>query len=207
MYQLFYSPGACSMAVHVVLNELGQEVKLIKATIHDAKNEDAELKKVNPRGQVPVLVEDGKPLKEGAAIITYLIDKHNGALLPASGWERAQALHWLMFANSTLHTGYSKAMFLKKHNAPNEIQEKACDNIQSMWDEIESHLEDTKTPFLCGDQITAGDIVVAVIANWGFLPRKFAFGPKTKELLRRVVERPAYQKAIEAEGIEYKAAA
>ena len=205
-YQLYYSPGACSMAVHVVLNEIGEDVELIRANIHGPEK-DPQLEKVNPRGQVPVLIEGDKPLKEGAAIITYLCDKHDSNLLPKDGWNRAQALQWLMFANATLHVGYSKAMFIKKNRGTEEMLEAALDNIQSYWDEIETQISNNGGPYICGKTMTAGDIVIAVIANWGFLPRDFKFGEKTKSLLMTVSQRDAYQKALKAEEVEYKAAA
>ncbi len=206
MYKLFYSPGACSMAVHVVLNELNQGVELIRATIGDPSNIDPELKKVNPRNQVPVLVEDGKPILEGGAMIAYVCDKHKSDLLPAAGYERAQALQWLMFANSSLHPAYSRTGFIKKNGGSDELFEKSRAAIQGLWDLVENHLAESGKPYLTGDKVTAGDILLTVIANWGFVG-SFNFGPKTKALLKSVSSRPAYQKALEAEKVEYKAAA
>ena len=85
-YTLYYMPGACSMAVHVVLNELGQEVTLENAK---ADPKPAGFLKANPRGQVPVLVDGDLVVREGAAIMIYLLDKHTSPLLPRSGKERA----------------------------------------------------------------------------------------------------------------------
>ena len=206
MYQLYYSPGACSMAVHVVLNEMNQPVELIKSAI-GVPNADPKLHQVNPRNQVPVLVVDGKPLLEGGAIITYLCDTHPSALMPAAGWDRAMALQWLMYANASLHVAYSKAGFVKKNGGAPELFEKACQQIQGMWDQIEDHLAKSGKPYLCGETLTAGDILVTVIANWGFLGYPFTMGAKTKALLKAVSTRPAYQKALAAEQVEYKAAA
>jgi glutathione S-transferase len=209
MYTLYYSPGACSMAIHVVLNELGQKVALEKVDLRAPRS--PEFLKLNPRGQVPVLVEDGQALLEGAAIITYLCDKHGG-LLPKSGFERAKALQWLMFANSTLHTAYSKAMWVGRTQAPDEasknaFMETALNQVQDLWDLVEKNLETNGGPYLAGKTLTAGDILITVIANWSFLPRTFTFGPKTKALLKDVSARPAYQAALKAENVEYKAAA
>lgn len=67
-YTLYYKPGACSMAMHVILNELNVPFEAVKQD--DLKAPD--FLKLNPRGQVPLLIVDGEPVKEGAAIITYL---------------------------------------------------------------------------------------------------------------------------------------
>jgi glutathione S-transferase len=211
MYQLYYSPGACSMAIHVVLNELNQPVELKPVSIQNGDTRTPEYLKMNPRGQVPVLMAEGKPMVEGAAMIAYLLDTHGPSdLLPAKGWERAQALQWLMFANATLHGAYSKLFWLNRV-VQDEAQkaaliEAAIAPIQTLWDQIEAELQ-TK-PYLAGQNCTAGDILVTVIANWGaWLPKPMIYGPKTQSMFKAVTARPAFQKALAAEGVEYKAAA
>src|SRR5258706_9907840 len=92
MYTLYYSPGACSMAVHVVLGELGVPFETVNTSIPEGKNRSPEFLKINPRGQVPVLVEDGVVLREGAAIMITLMEKHNSPMLPKSGRERASTI-------------------------------------------------------------------------------------------------------------------
>jgi len=199
------------MAVHVLLNEIGEKFEAQKLSMQDGEHKKPDFLKINPRGQVPVLQEDGKTLLEGAAILTYLCDKHKSPLLPQSGWDRAEALQWLMFGNSTLHNGYSKAAFIARNGEDGPAKDKlvnaACDQIQEYWNQIETHLAQSGKPYVCGDKCTIADILIAVIANWGFLPRQFSFGPKTKALLKSVIARPAYQKAIATEQVDYKAAA
>ncbi len=213
MYELYYGAGACSMAIHVILNETGQAVNLKKINMMEGEHKTPAFLKMNPQGAVPVLLEDGKPLLEGAAQIIYLCDTHKSALLPQAGWERAQALQWLMFANATLHPAYARGFWLMKRATfenPSEkdnLLKQACAAIQGLWDNVEAHLARTGKPYLAGDAVTAGDILLTVIANWGALPQAFTFGPKTQNLLKSIVARPAYQKALAAEGVEYKAVA
>ena len=205
MYQLFYAPGACSMAVHVTLIEAGAKFELIEAF------KDAEaLEKVNPAKQVPVLVVDGKPLTEGAAILTYICEQEKSALLPSSGWERAKAMQWLAYGNSTLHPRYG-ALFgamkvLGQDAAANPLYKAGVAKIQESWNFIESELADKD--YIAGKDITIGDILLAVIANWTpKVTKDVTFGPKTKAYLKRVTDRPSFQKAMAAEQVEYKAAA
>ena len=100
MYKLYYSPGACSLAVHVALLEVGAKFELENVSAPAGQPKSAEFLKINPRGAVPVLKIDNFILREGAAILTYILDSHKSDLLPASGLERAEALEWLSFANS-----------------------------------------------------------------------------------------------------------
>jgi glutathione S-transferase len=203
-YKLFYFPGACSMAVHIVLNEVGQKVELVKGR-DEAKSKTAELMKINPRGQVPVLVEDGKVLKEGAAQIIYLCEKYKSDLLPSSGWERAQALQWLMSANASLHPAYSRTNFLKANGGTDAQISASRAGAQKLWDEIEAELA-ANGPYICGKNVTAADILITVIGHWAD-PGVYTYGPKTKALFEKVVARPAYQQALAAEQVDYKAAA
>ena len=209
MYKLYYSPGACSMAIHVVLNECNQPVTLEKVDLRGARS--PEFLKLNPRGQVPVLADGDLIIREGAAILIYLLEKHQSPLLPKSGKERAAALEWLMFCNATLHPAYARCFFLMR-NAQDPAKEQlmgvAIAMINKLWAEVEDRLG--KTAYLAGDNITAADILMTVIANWaGHLPNPegVKIGPRTKKLLQTVISRPAYKKALETEQVEYKAAA
>lgn len=206
-YQLYYMPGACSMAVHSLLTELNQPFTLTKVT-HDDKSE---ILKVNTRGSVPVLVTpDGTIIREGAAIISWLCDTHAAGQTniswPANGAGRAAALEWLAFANSTLHPAYSTAMFLKRTNAAPEIQQQNQQKIEKLWAEVEQRL--ATSTYICGDTPTPADILMTVIANWqAYISQPVAFGPNCKRLFAAISGRPSYQTALEAEGVTYKAAA
>lgn len=206
-YELYTKAGSCSMAVHAIMNELGLSPK-----IHIMEQGPAGLKspaylKINPRGNVPCLVEDGKAMIEGGAIITYLCDKE-GKLIPKSGFERAQALQWLMFCNSTLHPAYGRTFWISS-NLPQEQQEAALKaaraQIQQLWDYVEGEMEKSGKNYLCGDEPSAADFLMTTIANWN--PAAYKFGARTKAILKNISARPSYQKALAEEKIEYKAAA
>jgi len=207
MYTLYYAPGACSLSVHVTLEELGAEYKLHKVDMSKGEHKSPEFLKINPRGQVGALTTPDGSVSENAAMIIYLNDKHGNKLIPADGFERLKAMQWLMFANSGLHGAYSKVKHVESCGGSDEMIKKSCENVQAQWDEIEAELERNGTKFLAGDTITAGDVYATVVSNWSFIPNLPKFGPKTKELLKAVSTMPAYQRALEQEEIEYKALA
>ena len=209
MYKLFYSPGACSMAVHVALNEVGAEYELVRAQIH-GPDKDPELLKVNPRHQVPVLVDGDLIIREGAAQIIYLLDKHESPLLPQTGPARAKALEWLCFCNATLHPAHSLGFSVKRISDDAKTQEAvgkfACAKMQRLWDDVEARLATSK--YLAGDNVTIGDILMTVIANWTRnMPAPITLGANVKRVLKEIIARPAYQEALTSEQVEYKAAA
>jgi len=207
MYKLYYAPGACSMAVHVALNECNQPVTLEKIDIFTGQNRTPEFLKLNPRGQVPVLVDGDQPLREGAAILMHILEKHNSPLLPKSGKERTEALEWLMFANATLHPAYGRVFFLMRNGAAEgQAMDAAIASINKLWEEVDQHLS-THT-FVCGEHITIADILLTVIANWSSnMPQPIRLGANVKRLLKNIIARPSYQTALAVEEVEYKAAA
>lgn len=207
MYTLYYSPGACSMAIHALLEELGQSCKLERVDLGAKRS--PEFLKTNPRGQVPVLVDGDLAIRESAAIIQHLVEKHGSDLIPAAkGTARTKALQWLSFANASLHPAYSRVFWLLRVAKDNEALIKAAiENINAIWKDIDDQLADTK--YIAGDKITAADILIAVIANWGIasFPQKPELGANVKRLVKEISARPAFAKVLKAEEIEYKAAA
>jgi glutathione S-transferase len=206
MYTLYYKSGACSMAPHVLMNELNIpfEAKKVEA----AEMKSPEFLKLNPRGQIPLLIIDGEPVKEGAAIMIYLLDTHDkdGKLMPKAGLPRAKALEWLAWCNASLHPACGKVFGLSRltldEKVKSELSKAYVAQVQSLWDEADARLG--KTKYLAGDSLTVADILLSVIANWG-LP--VTLGTNVKRMIKEVSQRPAYQKALQTEQVEYKAAA
>jgi len=210
MYTLYYIPGTCSLAVHVALNEIGADFSLENVSVPDGQPRPAHYLAINPRGSVPTLTWDNFVLREGAAILTYLLDEHKSPLLPSSGKARATALEWLAYANATLHPLYARAFFqhraLGEAAASNPLYAPTIEAIQKQWDGIEVQLG--KSSYLCGEECSIGDILVTVIANWSpNLKMPIVLGPKSKAFFGRVVARPSYQKALATEQGTYKVAA
>ena len=111
--ELYFAPGACSFVPHVALEAIkaatGQdfEPKLVK--LHKGEQKTPEYLAMNPNGQVPVLVADGKPLNQIVAICDFL-DRNfpTAGLLPAEPWARAQALSQLAWMNNTVHPTFTR---------------------------------------------------------------------------------------------------
>lgn len=104
MTTLYYSPGACSLAPHIVLEWIGKPYEAIRVKLGTD-----EIRAINPAGAVPVLREDdGWTLTQAGAILEYLAAKHPEARLAPSGDLRAQAdmLHWSCFFTSDVHASF-----------------------------------------------------------------------------------------------------
>lgn len=210
MYQFYYSPGACSMSVHVFLQELGAPFTAHKIETSKGEQKTPEYLKINPFGWVPTLVTaNGTTLTEGAAILTYLADAHPSEWFPAPGAtaERAQALNWLAFCNATLHAAYSKYFMLRKADmAESPLMATVQANIAAQWQQVENRL--AQSAFLAGEKPTVADIMLTVMANWNMNNMQpVAFGPNTQRVINAISNRPTFRQTTQAENITYKAAA
>ena len=111
--ELYFAPGACSFVPHVGLEAIkastGQDFEPKMVRLHKGEQKSPEYLAINPNGQVPVLVVDGKPLNQIVAICDFL-DRGfpKAGLLPAASWERAQALSRLAWMNNTVHPTFTQ---------------------------------------------------------------------------------------------------
>src|SRR5258707_8525302 len=118
---LYYSPGSCSLAPHIVLNETGQPFELRKFATADRANYSAEYLAINPKGRIPALQIDGFILTENPAILAFLGRRFPSAgLYPADGSEaEARCLELLAWSSNTVHVAYAQ-LFRPERFVPNE---------------------------------------------------------------------------------------
>jgi glutathione S-transferase len=196
MYTLYYLPGACSLATQVVLHELGQDVDIIH------KQQVSDFNAINPTGMVPVLIDNGKALTEGAAVMLYLLNKHQNTLLPVTGAARDQAIQDIMFANATMHPAYGRLFFIDQKISDEKVKqavfEAAAQAIAGLWQVVELRLATQK--FLGGAKPSAADIMLTVYSRWSaHFPVAISLGSKTQKMVDAVLAMPNFQRALAAE--------
>ena len=196
MYTLYYSKGACSVATQVVLRELDQPFRLVDVQQHE------DFKSVNPVGAVPVLIDEDKVITEGAAIMLYLLGKHESKLFPADENGRRIATQNIMFANATMHPAYSRLFFISQnftHDiAKQDLLNTAAKNISHLWQVVEEKL--AVDSFLGGNSPSAADIMLAVYSRWGSMfPVDIVIGDKTRAMIDTIHTMPNFIKTDEAE--------
>ncbi|MGE3334619.1 MAG: glutathione transferase GstA [Rhodospirillaceae bacterium] len=200
-YQLYYAPGACSLAPHIVLRELGEDFSLVKVSTKTHETEDGkDFYKINPKGYVPALgLGNGDVLTEGAAITQFLADNKPGSdLAPRAGTiERARLNEWLVFINSEIHKTFSP-MF---NPATTDEQKKSIkEKLASRFDFVEKAMGDRA--YLTGEKFTIADAYLFTVVNWSnFTGIDIGPWPKLKAFQVRVAGRPHTQAAMKAEGL------
>ncbi len=193
MYTLYFLPDACSLATQVILNELDQPVEIIH------QQSVANFSVINPVGTVPVLIDGDVVKTEGAAVILYLLNKHQNALLPTSGEAYERGVENIMFANATMHPAYSRLFFIAQYIADESVKqlafEAATAAINHLWQVVENKL--TMQPYLSGNKPSAADIMLAVYSRWGAsFPVQISLGKNTQKMLSAVQALPSFQLAL-----------
>ncbi|MEP1535318.1 MAG: glutathione S-transferase N-terminal domain-containing protein [Paracoccaceae bacterium] len=104
--KLYYSPGACSIAVHIMLEELGEPYQAEKVLTGDGSTRMKKHLSVNPKGQVPVLDLEGEVLTEVSAIMLHLTLAYGANInLDTSPNKLVRAVEWMNWLSSGVHAG------------------------------------------------------------------------------------------------------
>jgi len=193
--KLYYVPGVCSLAPHIVLREMGAEFQLDKV---DRKTRTTEsgvsFTQLNPKNYVPALqLDDGAVLTEGASILMYLADQNGGEkVAPKPGTkERYKLQEWLVFIATEIHKNFSPLFRNTPDPTPRETLQKRLDLVADIL---------AKQTWLMGEKFTAADAYLFTVLRWAArvdLPLQ----PSLQRFMERVKARPAVAKALEVEGL------
>jgi len=143
--KLYYLPGACSLADHIVLEWIGQPYETHRVAREALGS--PEYRRINPAGVVPALQEDdGWVLTENAAILNYLADKYPQAKLGGDGSARtrAEVNRWLAFINSDLHPAFRPVFrperFIDDEAAQEAVRNKALARLRGYYEQLDAQL-------------------------------------------------------------------
>ncbi|MDE1903630.1 MAG: glutathione transferase GstA [Alphaproteobacteria bacterium] len=200
--KLYYSPGACSLSPHIVLNEAGFNYEVEKVDLASKKTEKgADFFAINPKGYVPVLaLDDGQIITEGPAIVQYLGDqKPASGIVPKAGtMERVREQEWLNFITSELHKSYSP---LFRPTTPDEYKKLAREYLAKRLAILDKHLAGKQ--YILGDKFSAVDAYAFTVLRWSqYTNVDLSPFPNIKAFMERVAARPKVQETLKQEGLQ-----
>jgi glutathione S-transferase len=207
MYTLYYSPGACSLIVSCLLEELNVPYELRPVNFAANEHHSEEYRKLNPKRKVPALVTPEGVLTECVALVEYICDKHDksGKLLGRPGtWQRAKTLEQIATLATEVHPVFNRFFHQDDFAAAKEVQEavkaRGAEKLLEYFREQDAAL--TKL-YWSGDSMTVADLYFMVIARWGRWLEPSTIRMKNIEpFFERMVERPAVKRAMEREGVK-----
>jgi glutathione S-transferase len=205
--KLFFAPGACSFVPHAMLELAGVPFEPVMVKLHKGEQRSAEYLALNPRGQVPVLVDGGEVVTQILAILLHLDAKFPQAgILPASGLARTRALSVLAWMNNTVHPTFTHVFMPQKftddEGAQALIRAHAAQAYRGLLGEIEA-LAAQGTPWLAGDAPSALDAYALTLLRWGgYAGIDPTTLPATWALAQRFAALPGVARAIERERLQ-----
>lgn len=195
-------PGACSLASHIALKEVGIAFDIEKVDTQNRKTETgADFAAVNPKNKVPVLaLDEGEVLTEGPAILQHIADSFPDANLTASPGmlARVRVNEHLTYVSSELHPAFGP---LFTPSATEEQKQAAREAVAKKLDYINSVLSDGRE-YLVENRFTIADAYLFVVTNWtSFNDITLDKWAHLAEYMKRVASRTTVQAALKTEGL------
>ena len=203
MLTLYFSPGACSMASHIGLEETGAPYEERPTLLAKGEQKTEAYLKINSRGKVPALSVDGNVIVENTAILTYLARQFPQAnLLPADLVGEAQCIETMTWFSTIVHPSYQRytrpERFAEGEAAQATVKDMGHKSFWANLQEINSLLDGKD--WMMGKQYTVVDPYGLVFYGWGarseFPMKELAAYTAWKD---RMLERPAVRKILESE--------
>jgi glutathione S-transferase len=208
MMTLYHSPATAAMVVHWLLIELELPHQLHPLDFEKREQKSPDYLKLNPAGVVPTLViDDGPPLCEAAAIAMHLGDLHpERGLCPAIATPaRAQYYRWMFFLANTLQPAY-RAWFYPTEPAGEAnveaTQREARAHIETAWGQVAAHLESSGGPYMLGEALSIVDFMTTMLMRWSRnMPKPVDQWPVLHAYAQRMKARPAWKELYRREGL------
>jgi glutathione S-transferase len=200
---LYYAPGACSMAPHIVLEETGASYTTKLVSLAKGEQQGDAYLRVNPRGKVPALRTEAGVLTENVAILTYLAHLFPGAkLLPDEPFAMARCLSHMAYLSNTVHPAFTHIVrpgrFATDEIAHENVRTIGRENAWTLLQELDALLAGKS--WVLGDQYSVADPYTLVIYGWGRHNRmpveQLAHYTAFKD---RMLQRPAVRTVLERE--------
>jgi glutathione S-transferase len=203
MLTLFYAPGACSLAAHIVLEESGEKYEAKRVDFSKAEQRSEAYLKINPLGRVPaLLLDDGSPLAENTAILPYL-GKRFG-MWPKDPIAEARALSLIGFFAASVHPAHAHISRPERYATdtsyfPN-IQEQGRKTFQALLEQTDQRLGSRQW---FSDAFSTLDPYAFTMYAWGIRREIPMAGLKNFTAHKdRMLARPAVRRVVEDEQVK-----
>ena len=203
--KLYYAPGACSLGIHVILEEIGKPYELQKVDLQKQEQYAADFTRINPKSKVPTLVrDDGSVLTQFPAIATWLARTNpEKSLLPSNTEAEARAIEAMDYVISTMHMQGFSRMFRPVNYAPSETDH---ERVKARGKEIMEKGLELMNKALEGKDYLAGKFTIAdaalfYVEFWASRFMKLNLPKNCAAHYDRMKNRPAVKRVLDQEGL------
>ena len=209
--KLYFSPGACSFVPHTLLETAGEPFEAAMVKLHKGENFSAEYKAINPRSQVPVLVDGDQVITQIVAIVSHLNERFPQlGFIPREPLARTRMLETLAWMNNTVHPTFTHIFlphkFAESDAAKAELKAFNSTLYRGHMVELEALVEQAGRagqPYLAGDHFGPLDAYTLTLARWGGIAGiDPASCPATWAFIHRIAALAPVARAIERERLQ-----
>jgi|CXWL01.1.fsa_nt_gi glutathione S-transferase len=202
---LYYSPGACSLAVHIALYEWGKPFETRRVMLANREHHAPDMLAINPHARIPFMTIDRRPVREVSGMLTW-IGQQAGLYPEAGSYDAARCGEWLGWMTSAVHISFAMIWrgerFLDDEPLYPLLRARGLAWLRPQLAEIEQRLASAR--YVLGDSYSVADCNVLPFYRWfnrvGF--DMAAEAPAWTAHTKRLCERAAVRAALEAEGID-----
>ena len=209
--KLYFAPGACSFVPHALLEASGEPFEPVMVKIHKGEHYSPEYQAINPRSQVPVLVDGAEAITQIVAIVSYLNDRFPQCnFLPREPLARTRVLETLAWMNNTVHPTFTHVFMPQKFagsaEAQAEVKALSAAVYARLLGEIEAMAAKAAAegrPNLGGEHFGPLDAYALTLLRWGGFAGHDPQGyPALWAHVQRVALLPPVARAIERERLQ-----
>jgi len=201
--KLYYSPGACSLSDHIVLEWIGQPYEAVR--LSREQRQTPEYLAINPAGAVPAFEEDGWVLTQNAAILNYLADRFPEVRLGGDGSLRGRAdvNKWLAMANADIHPAFHPLFgapaYLEDPVLIERSKQAARDKLRVLFERVDRQL--AGRDWITGSRSIA-DPYLFVVTRWALAMDVDLSGlDNLHRFFNHMLADPGVQRALQQEGL------
>ena len=207
--KLYYSPGACSLAPHIALEEVEADYEPVRIMLANGEQNTPEYRRINPKGRVPVLADNGFIVTENPAILRSVARRFPSAgLWPDDSRDEGRCAEWLAWLSSTIHVAYAHVRrperYASDEAAIADVVAKGKETCRELWAAVDARL--AQGPWALGERFSVADPYLMVFWTWARGP---ALGfdvaselPNWTAHAKRLGERASVRRAFEREALE-----
>jgi glutathione S-transferase len=199
--KLFHSPGSCSLATRIALEEAGADYETVRLDFASGEQTKPEYLAINPKGRVPALATDKGVLTENVALLTYIAQtfpaKRLAPLDDPFAFAKMQAFN--AYLSSTVHVNHAHKgrgyRWASEESSFADMKRKVPETMAASFDLIDREM--LAGPWVMGEQFTVADCYLYTLTRWlegdGVDVQRF---PKVADHMRRMAERPSVKAAL-----------
>jgi len=198
--KLYYSPGACSIGIHVLLEEIGEPYQTELVNLREGAQYKPPFTGINPKSKVPILErDDGSILTEFPVIVRWLGRQAN--LLPKDEEADIRAMEAMEYAVGTMHgQGFARLFRPERFSTDQDAVKTAGREIVDKGFAVLDKALAGKN-YIAGNEFSAPDTALFYVEYWAAKRLGMKLPANCAAHFDRMMARRSVQRVMQQEGL------